>query len=208
MAHGLLEPLGDGAQPVTMRFELSKRAQCWIRGAWLSLALVTAVFRSTTPLSAASTASPPPLPAPTGTVVNVSTTAALQNAVANLASNTTIVLSPGTYNLSGPVYINRSVTNVGIRGATNNRDDVVIAGAGMNNNAVAFGLWTGGGVNGITIANLTIRDVYNHAIMLNEGTEYATDLQRTPGRRRAAVHQGQSRQQRRRRRQRRRRVPA
>ena len=34
-----------------------------------------------------------------------------------------------------------------------------------------FGIWTGGNVTSITIANLTIRDVYSHPIILNAGTQ-------------------------------------
>jgi len=116
----------------------------------------------------------PPLAAPPGTVVNVSTEPQLQAAVAQLTSNTTIVLAPGTYKLSSTLYINGSYSNVGIRGATNNRDDVVLVGAGMTNanyGAVPFGIWTGGNVQGVTIANLTVRDVYQHPLMFNGGTQ-------------------------------------
>lgn len=120
-------------------------------------------------------ASPPsPLPPPGGTVVNVATVSQLQSAVAAISSNTTIVIAPGTYNLSGPLYVNGSFTNVGIRGGTNSRDDVVIVGKGMNSandGGVPFGIWVGGNVRGITIANLTIRDVYYHPIILNAGTQ-------------------------------------
>jgi len=31
---------------------------------------------------------------------------------------------------------------------------------GVASAAVPFGIWTGGGVTGVTIANLTIRDIY------------------------------------------------
>lgn len=123
---------------------------------------------------ARSTASPPPLAAPSGTVVNVSTEPQLQAAIGNLKSNTTIVLAPGTYTLSSTLYINGTFTNVGLRGATNNRDDVVIVGKGMATAAygnVPYGIWTGGNVQGITIANLTIRDVYYHPIIFNGGTQ-------------------------------------
>ena len=58
---------------------------------------------------------PAPLPPPAGTVVHVATVAQLQNAVAAIASNTTILIGPGTYNLR-TLYINGSFTNVGIRG--------------------------------------------------------------------------------------------
>ena len=124
--------------------------------------------------SAKSAASPPPLPAPAGTVVNVSSDAQLQAAVSHLTSNTTIVLAPGTYVLSSTLYLNGSFTNVGIRGATSNRDDVVLVGPGMTRasyGSVPYGIWTGGGVNGILIANLTIRDVYYHPIIFNAGTQ-------------------------------------
>ncbi len=117
---------------------------------------------------------PSPLPPPTGTVVNVSTLSQLQNAVAGIASNTTIVIAPGTYNLNGPLYINGTFTNVGIRGATGNRDDVVLVGKGMtgpNDGGVPFGIWVGGNVQGVTIAHLTIRDIFNHPIMLNAGAQ-------------------------------------
>ncbi len=123
---------------------------------------------------ARSTTSPPALPAPTGTVVNVSTESQLQTAVHNLTSNTTIVIAPGTYTLSSTLYVNGTFTNVGLRGATNNRDDVVLVGPGMATAAygnVPYGIWTGGNVQGITIANLTIRDLYYHPIIFNAGTQ-------------------------------------
>lgn len=117
---------------------------------------------------------PPSLP-DTGTIkVTVSTEAQLQAAVRNLQSNTTIVIQPGTYKLSGTLYVKGPLTNVSIRGASNNRDDVVLAGPGMRlasgDATVPFGIWTGQGVNGIRIANLTIRDLYRHAIILNPFT--------------------------------------
>jgi hypothetical protein len=117
---------------------------------------------------------PAPLPPPTGAVINVSTVAQLQNAVGAMASNSTIVVAPGTYQLSSPLYINGTFTNVGIRGATNNRDDVVLVGRGMsgpNDGGVPFGIWVGGNVQGVTIANLTVRDIFNHPIMLNAGAQ-------------------------------------
>ncbi len=63
---------------------------------------------------------------------------------------------------------------MGIRGATGNRDQVVLVGKGMaaaNDGGVPFGIWVGGNVQGVTIAHLTIRDVFNHPIILNAGTE-------------------------------------
>jgi PKD repeat protein len=105
---------------------------------------------------------PPPLPAPTGTVVNVSTVAALQSAVTNLQSGQTIVIAPGTYNLTAGLYIgnNSHVTNVGIRGATNNPGDVVLLGQGMDNSSgfgMGISVWN---AQNVTIANLSIANVY------------------------------------------------
>ena len=116
----------------------------------------------------------PPLAAPTGTVVNVASEPQLQAAMRQIASNTTIVIAPGTYVLTRSLYINGAYTNVGIRGATNNADDVVLVGPGMAQASfgeVPYGIWTGGGVNGVTIANLTIRDVFYHPIIFNGGTQ-------------------------------------
>jgi hypothetical protein len=116
----------------------------------------------------------PALPPPSGTVVNVSTEAQLQTAVLQLASNTTILLAPGTYLLTSTLYLNGTFTNVAIRGGTDNRDDVVLQGPGMTNASygnVPYGIWAGGNVQGITIANLTIRDVFYHPIIFNAGTQ-------------------------------------
>ena len=117
----------------------------------------------------------PALPAPTGTVVNVSTEAQLQSAVSHIASNTTIVLAPGTYMLTEHAVHQRHLHRTsGFAAAPDNRDDVVLVGPGMTNASYGntpFGIWTGGNVNGVTIANLTIRDVYYHPIIFNAGTQ-------------------------------------
>ncbi len=114
---------------------------------------------------------PPPLPDLGSVTVSVATEPALQAAVRALTSNTTIIIQPGTYRLTGTLYVRGNLSNVSIRGATGNRDDVVLAGAGMaTSTAAPFAVWTGGGVDGVTIADLTIRDIFEHAIILNPGT--------------------------------------
>jgi len=140
---------------------------------WTLMVIAALVFAAQETIAGPPTP-PTPLPPPSGTIINVSTLAQLQNAVTSIASNTTIVIAPGTYSLTAPLYINGSFTNVGIRGASGNRDDVVLIGKGMsapNDGGVPFGIWVGGNVRGVTIANLTIRDVYNHPIILNAGTQ-------------------------------------
>ena len=102
----------------------------------------------------------------------MSTESQLQAAVSNLNSGTTIVIAPGTYNLSNTLYFNGNLSDVGIRGATNNPADVVLVGKGMTTEGnVPHGIWTGNGVNRILIANLTVRSVFYHAISMNAGTE-------------------------------------
>jgi hypothetical protein len=137
------------------------------------LGVAAAVAASGMRMQAMSPDSAPALPAPSGTLVNVSTVAQLQSAVSSVTSNKTIVIAPGTYHLTSTLYLNGSLANVTIRGATNNRDDVVLVGKGMGvaDANVPFGIWTGGNVTGLTIANLTIRDIYQHPIIFNTGTQ-------------------------------------
>jgi hypothetical protein len=56
----------------------------------------------------------------------------LQAAVSALASGTTILIQPGTYRLTQQLRIRYGVTNVALRGATGNRNDVVLLGTRMN----------------------------------------------------------------------------
>src|SRR5262245_46580607 len=96
----------------------------------------------------------PPLPPPSGRVVTVSDMAGLLAAlnmqgrperVQLLTSDTTIVLQPGVYQLRTPLQIGldrsvgRPLSNITIRGATGNRDDVVIKGGGMDGNLGQLG---------------------------------------------------------------------
>ncbi len=106
--------------------------------------------------------------------MNVATEPQLQAAVARLASNTTILIAPGTYTLTSTLYVNGTFANVALRGSSGNADDVVLVGPGMTNASygnVPFGIWSGGNVQGITIANVTIRDLYYHPIIFNGGTQ-------------------------------------
>src|SRR5260221_2391705 len=132
------------------------------------------------PAEAAAARPAPALPAPTGTIVNVSTEPQLQAAVAGLKSNTTIMIAPGTYTLTNTLYINGTFTNVALRGSSGNADDVVLAGpgmtscnqaAGVGSTALPFAVWVRGDVQGSTIANLTVRDLPFSPINLNAGTQ-------------------------------------
>jgi hypothetical protein len=115
---------------------------------------------------------PPALPAPTGRVVTVTTEPELQAALGSLTSGTTVVIAPGTYVLTRTLYVKGPLSDVAIRGASDSRDDVILQGPGMTNpnyGAVEFGIWVGGDVQRLLLANMTIRDVYFHPIIMNAG---------------------------------------
>jgi len=110
----------------------------------------------------------PPLPRPSGRVIQVKTVKELLAAVRNIKSNTTILVAPGIYYLTNSLYFTGGVKNIAIRGKTDNPEDVIIIGRGMKNpefGNVPHGIIVGN-VQGILIANLTIRDVYYHPIIL------------------------------------------
>jgi hypothetical protein len=103
-------------------------------------------------------------------VVWVDNEPALQDAVSNLHSGETIVIQPGSYALSSTLYIGlpNPVTDVTLRGATDNFNDVVLTGNGMENpdyGAVPMGIsvWD---AQRVTIANLSVGGVYYHPIEL------------------------------------------
>lgn len=109
-------------------------------------------------------------PAPGPNVVWVDTDAALQSAIRNLRSDQTIVIRKGTYRLSNSLNIGQTsnVKNVTIRGETDNFNDVVLVGRGMDNASygnVPMGISVYNAQN-VTIANLSIGDVYHHSIEL------------------------------------------
>jgi len=116
---------------------------------------------------------PPSLPAPNPQLtVSVSNLSELLSALADLQSGQTIMIAPGTYDLASvtdALYVPQGVTDWAIRGATGNRDDVVIRGAGMAG-SVRFGIWIGDSPHG-TVADLTIDGVRQHGIVANYGAD-------------------------------------
>ncbi len=92
----------------------------------------------------------------------------LQAAVANLESNTTILIADGTYNLNNTLNI-RDVTNVAIRSQSGNREAVVLRGRGMSNPAhgnVPHVIAVYDASN-VLIADMTLRDAYYHLIQIH-----------------------------------------
>jgi hypothetical protein len=98
--------------------------------------------------------------------INVATVAELQAAVANLTSNTTVVIAPGVYRLTGTLRVNGPLTGVVLRGSTGRPADVVIEGAGMTTAGKApTAVWVSGAVDNLRIADVTIRRFYQHALL-------------------------------------------
>lgn len=108
--------------------------------------------------------------------VKVATESELQQAIGRLQSGTTILLAPGVYPLTRTLTINGTFSDVVLRSASGKREDVVIHGRGMTTPSpdVPHGIWVGGNVRNITIADLTVRDTYEHAIVFNAGTQKPT----------------------------------
>jgi hypothetical protein len=116
---------------------------------------------------------PPKLEAPKGRVVRVRTEAQLQDAVFKLRSGTTILIEPGTYRLTSTLVIRGGVKNVAIRGASDDRDRVVLKGLGMRRRdfgSTPHGIMVSNAAD-VLIANLSVGDVWFHPITLqgNEG---------------------------------------
>src|SRR5947209_7425046 len=76
---------------------------------------------------------PPELDKPEGKVVTVRTEPELQDALHALKSGTTILIAPGTYELTNTLKIEGGVKNVALRGDSRERGKVVLKGKGMRN---------------------------------------------------------------------------
>lgn len=108
----------------------------------------------------------PALPEPSGRILSVASEQELQQAMLDLSPHTTVLLEPGVYRLSKTLYVRED--DVTIRGATGNRDDVVLIGKGMDNSDfgdVPHGIWSDAART--HVQNLTIQDVYYHPITLS-----------------------------------------
>ncbi len=106
-----------------------------------------------------------------GEVVNVSSATAFRDAInqANVnGGHMTILIADGIYEIASPFsYPYVTASNLVIRSASGNRDNVVLHGEGMKDVApnTENGLHIAGDY--VTITDLTIRDVGNHGIQVS-----------------------------------------
>lgn len=106
-----------------------------------------------------------------GTVVRVDTSEEIIRAIENATDGVTILVKPGKYVLPRTAYMPGPAKNVTLRGEDHDPLKTQLIGPGMAakaNNVFRHALLIGN-VQGLTIANLTIRDVPVHCIALNGG---------------------------------------
>lgn len=101
----------------------------------------------------------PPLPAPTGEVIRVSTPDELYAAVAAVEPGGTLLLADGLYRM--PRYFEIRTDNVTLRGASGVRESVVLDGGNIGE---LVGM---AGCSGVTIADLTVQNVRWNGIKIN-----------------------------------------
>ncbi len=102
-----------------------------------------------------------------GTIINVSTALEFKQAISqanNTGGNVTILLADGVYQVADPSsYPYVTASNIVIRSQSGNRNAVILEGNGMSQQpSTVNGIFFTG--NNSTIADLTIRNVGNHAI--------------------------------------------
>jgi len=110
----------------------------------------------------------PALPPPAGRIVHVSAVDQLEDAVARLRSDTTVLVAPGTYRLRTELVI-RGVHGVAIRGASGRPDDVVIRGSGMSTAGVNINLHVQDSRD-VLIADVSLGDAFYHLLQLQGET--------------------------------------
>jgi nitrous oxidase accessory protein NosD len=98
----------------------------------------------------------PPLPAPAGAVIRVADVPSLRKAVAEAAPGTTILLADGVYHLDELLVTGHNLT---IRGASGDREKVVLDGGGKFTRVVRVR-----GAKDLTIADLTVANSRQYGI--------------------------------------------
>lgn len=128
---------------------------------WRAILIGILVIGSVAPALSVQAAGPcPALPAPTGTVVTVSSEAELRNQAYNAATGTTIMVAAGVYDMQDFVQVvNDGIT---LRGETGDREDVILDFGGMESGY--FGILVD--ADDVTIADLTIRNAHDHGVSI------------------------------------------
>ena len=134
-----------------------------------SLLIVAIQAENTTLLSSAGDHCGP-LPPPSGPTVAVSSESQLRSQAYSAAPGTTILVSAGAYTLQNIVHVVNS--GITIRGATGNRDDVILDAGGMGT-GLTHGILIDVDADDVTIADLTIRNASEHGVSI-QGSDRPT----------------------------------
>lgn len=105
----------------------------------------------------------PPLPAPQGEIIRVSTAEALYDAVDQVGPGGTILLADGRFQLSRPLVLEEK-RNVAIRGASGDPAKVTIVGRGWNSEARNDDLLHLARCESVMIADLTFAHCRSYGI--------------------------------------------
>jgi hypothetical protein len=135
---------------------------CIILGLVLMLGIVGVDGKITTSIYC------PPLGQPTGVIVNVSTVSELVDAVNQAEAGTTILIADGTYHLAG-AYLRVDVSDVVLRSASGNREAVILDGDYITTEIIQIV------DSGVTVADLTLREAYNHPVHVMSTESSSTD---------------------------------
>jgi hypothetical protein len=106
----------------------------------------------------------PPLPEPAGEPIRVSSVQQLIDALDSVRPGQTILVADGQYMM--PHYVEIRTDNVSLRGASANRDAVVIDGANSRDGEL-IGIR---GCSGVTIADMTIQNIKYNGFKINSET--------------------------------------
>jgi hypothetical protein len=112
----------------------------------------------------------PPLPAPTGSIIDVHNEQELWDAANNAASGTTILIADGTYHMAqNGYYLWLDTPNVTLRSKSGNRGAVVLDDdyAGTETITIA--------ASNVTVADLTIQRAHTHPIHVVTSPSGASD---------------------------------
>lgn len=103
--------------------------------------------------------------------VTVSSLVGLQTAIDNApASGRTITLEKGVYHQIQPLRI-QGQQHLTIQGATDDYDDTVLEGLGINNPSLYVNIKVNN-ADDLTLRNLTVRDSYYHGVQINNDSDH------------------------------------
>lgn len=113
----------------------------------------------------------PPLPAPAGKVTRVSTIDELRQALQAAREGETIFLADGTYDVGSRGWLRLNKDNLSLRGASGDSAKVILKGKGFllhdpHEELIKVE------AKGVTIADLTVRDVGSNGIKLQSGANH------------------------------------